>query len=672
MSPSARITRALDALEVAPGQRVGLFVAFGDLAHAARAVMDRGAVAVPLALRLGVEPLAYHLRDAEASALVVRAEHVELARAAMTRAPTCVHLVVLDALEMLESETPFDSATASAFDEGDAAFLSYAPESRGGRPRGLIHDHRALGAALEGTAEALDLRADDEVAIEVPLWEGALVLGLAAHARGATIVERAGPGTSAIAVRARDAVARLAELHAHAPRLRAALSIGSGRFGASAARELAARHDAVEIASAQVIRELPIWLSVDVLARSEAAPRRLGSGSLRGVSQRLENDGRIAVTGDAIPRAYFRAPDETQARIELGWLVSEDHGEAHADTQLKPSSAATDRAAIDVLDAHLVPREASAAHLAQVRRRTIVYPLGRGRGASIALDAGLKPMLRELIAVPELDRTRARFEAAGWLVEISPIVFGPTHDGWLGRPESRTGTTRSADLDRRPVFVGRDRALLLRAIECERAHTLDGARELGALLGYPPCCVDAFVGHIEDRRAVRLWASAAARTPPESFAARLNVLDPSTFTYVSWFPCRFDCAPSIALADALADRIARDHGDFVRAIDHALGAPRLVLAPEVQLRLDPDASARPRVASTRTHADPRAPEAREDSIAARALESLEGAKTIDVRGTALVIDGMPAPIPFDAPLPLLLPFGVRESAREVRDVEQVT
>ncbi|MBN8615823.1 MAG: hypothetical protein J0L92_34840, partial [Deltaproteobacteria bacterium] len=395
---------------------------------------------------------------------------------------------------------------------------------------------------------------------------------------------------------------------------------------------------------------LPLWLATTTLARSADARPRLRDGALAGIT--LRGGASLAVRGEAIPRDFH---DATGPFVD-GWLVSQDLDD---DAAIGSAIVPADRAALDVLDAHLVPREASAAHLARVRERRLPHPLGRGRGASIALEAGLKPMLRELIAVNDLESARARFEADGWRVEVSPLVFGPTHDGWLGRPESRAGTPRPSSLDRQPMYVGRDRARLREAIDAERAHTLEGARALGALLGYPSCCVEAFVSHVADRRAVRLWASAAERTPPDAFAARLAITDPNTFAYVSWFPCRFDCVPSIALADALAEIVAREHPDFVRLLDDALGAPRLVLAPEVQLRLQRDGDEE-RVLGTRVFSDPRAPgDPREEAIAARAIALVERARTLSLARGALLIDGARVPIPFDPPLPLLLPFRPR-------------
>lgn len=304
-----------------------------------------------------------------------------------------------------------------------------------------------------------------------------------------------------------------------------------------------------------------------------------------------------------------------------------------------------------------LPEATRAGMLARVAERAIRYPIGSGQGNELALRAGLRPMMRELIHVAELPGAIARAEAAGFVCEISPLVFGSTHDGWLKRPPAPDGTE-----DRRPLYVGRDREALRAAIACEVAKTDEGARELGRLLGYPPCCVEAFVGVSRERRAHELWASAWARTTGRP-APRLDVLDLAIFAFVPWYPCAFDCAPSLRFADALAALVHRLQPELAAAVDRAHARHRLVLAPEVQLSLDGTWAAGRVVGITSVRAtacdrDPRArfrPE--EHTLVARALAWLGEARTVAVEGRHVIVDGVPHDLGVPAPLPLLVPFG---------------
>lgn len=119
------------------------------------------------------------------------------------------------------------------------------------------------------------------------------------------------------------------------------------------------------------------------------------------------------------------------------------------------------------------------------------------------------------------------------------------------------------------------------------AADLDAHRALGVALGYPACCVDAFVARVargvqvlpdgdrahEDFVAAELARARSARLDPRCniFAAGRNSC------WLSHVPCALDCAASIAYADAVRARYAA-HGpaaaaqiDRELAVDVAIG-----------------------------------------------------------------------------------------------------
>jgi hypothetical protein len=297
---------------------------------------------------------------------------------------------------------------------------------------------------------------------------------------------------------------------------------------------------------------------------------------------------------------------------------------------------------------------------AEVDARPIPYALGSGESDEVALYAGVKPLLRQVLHVREVAAARARFEALGL------VVAEAAHRVDLA---STAGVV---------LFVGRDGARVRAAVACEAATEHDV--ELGQLLGYPRCCVEAYLGLCPPRRNGEVFRRAFAASGGR-FAPRLNTLDLAVFHYVSWLPCSFSCALSRAFASAVASHIENRHGQFlggarrarvtcppgcrhqvfVRAIDEALSAHRLVLHEDVQVsllgRFDGERVALERCWPT---ARDRHPDARIDGEAREAVVRLtalvRAAGTVGVERGTLVVDGAAI---LTAPDALLVPFGAR-------------
>jgi hypothetical protein len=317
--------------------------------------------------------------------------------------------------------------------------------------------------------------------------------------------------------------------------------------------------------------------------------------------------------------------------------------------------------ALAELTARLPPGDPAviAAASAAVDARPIPYALGSGEGDEVALYAGIKPLVRQVLPEVQVAAVRVRWKALGLAVaEAKRCVDTPSTLG-------------------RVLYVGRDAARAREAAACESSFEHD--RELGQLLGYPRCCVDAYMALRTPQRNIDAFANALASTRGR-FAPRLNTLDLAVFHYVSWLPCSFSCERSCAFADAVADHIAKRHARalgaarqaarstcppgcrherFVQAIDDALAAHRLVVHEEVQVsiagafdghgvRVDrcwPTARDR--------HPDARlVGAAREATLRLTALVSAAGRVAVE-RGV-LLVDGARV---LTAPDALLVPFG---------------
>lgn len=88
-------------------------------------------------------------------------------------------------------------------------------------------------------------------------------------------------------------------------------------------------------------------------------------------------------------------------------------------------------------------------------------------------------------------------------------------------------------------------------------------RRLGAVLGYPACCIGAFVdaGAQDDLSLVAALLPAIGHPPAPHHTQWLN----QPLAIISHVPCTLDCAPSIALATALVDELERAHPGFAAA-----------------------------------------------------------------------------------------------------------
>jgi hypothetical protein len=123
---------------------------------------------------------------------------------------------------------------------------------------------------------------------------------------------------------------------------------------------------------------------------------------------------------------------------------------------------------------------------------------------------------------------------------------------------------------------------------------------LGQALGYPRCCVEAYLARLargvdrlpsgrrahEDHVAAATAAAASAHLDP-----RCNVFDAEhTHGWLSHYPCRFDCGPSIAYADRVAAALTALAPAAAAALATALATP-VAIEPDGRRRPPPSATA---------------------------------------------------------------------------------
>jgi hypothetical protein len=253
-----------------------------------------------------------------------------------------------------------------------------------------------------------------------------------------------------------------------------------------------------------------------------------------------------------------------------------------------------------------------------------------GLAAHLLLELGLKPCMRELHHVEKVQEAEERWRELGYETcrgeEISedqvtyallskenaeytvrPLAKHPIIERLLavgGRVAHRVLLDERSPLYRRladhfeadqvPVhahvdhddservhrrctlYVAKDmavaestRSLDRMAVDSNEDHT----EELGDALGYPSCCVKAYIS-LERRWPNRLPIQAAA-SRTRRYHARLNNVCLKRFTWISHFPCRYDCEESLALANAAAEQLSEINPQLVQLLDNALGMPRV-------------------------------------------------------------------------------------------------
>lgn len=188
----------------------------------------------------------------------------------------------------------------------------------------------------------------------------------------------------------------------------------------------------------------------------------------------------------------------------------------------------------------------------------------------MAFEAGIKPGLYLTLPRAEAVALLPRFADFA----VTRVDYVLDHDAVTDvrrRVNVPDGEGTHVDL-----FIARDPAAVARAREIYLDPRGPSAylAEMGAMLGYPPCCVAAFAA-LDDRSnnsAIRYAAHARTASAGARFAPELNNL----FAHVlPWFPCGYACAPSVEAARAVLDLFAARDPDGAATLRRRLARPVL-------------------------------------------------------------------------------------------------
>jgi hypothetical protein len=193
--------------------------------------------------------------------------------------------------------------------------------------------------------------------------------------------------------------------------------------------------------------------------------------------------------------------------------------------------------------------------------------------------AGKKPVAF-LTALPgDAERMRACFGDAHVERRERRVHVG-AQDAWTDR--------RDLGEARVELYISRDPALAMRAARLQTEGDPSASlREIGALMGYPPCCVEAFAAQTDRRNNTQNRYATAARTAasrgwPWELANLHTMLIPC-------YPCRYTCEAALDLARSALAAMDDAHPGAREAIRTQLARPVLYFDHERQLVLHGEA-----------------------------------------------------------------------------------
>lgn len=193
--------------------------------------------------------------------------------------------------------------------------------------------------------------------------------------------------------------------------------------------------------------------------------------------------------------------------------------------------------------------------------------------------AGKKPVAF-LTALPaDVEAIVASFGAVHVERRQRRVQVGP-QDAWIDR--------RDVGEARVELYLSRDPALAARAARLQTEGDPSASlRELGDLMGYPPCCVEAFAAQADRHNNTQNRYATAARTAAASpwpwELANLHTM------LIPCYPCSYACAAARDLARSALAAMDAAHPGKREALRAALARPALYFDHERQIVLHGEA-----------------------------------------------------------------------------------
>ena len=198
-----------------------------------------------------------------------------------------------------------------------------------------------------------------------------------------------------------------------------------------------------------------------------------------------------------------------------------------------------------------------------------------------AFRAGIKPVAFLTVRPDDVDRTLAFFGDVHHERRERRVQVG-AQDCWTDR--------RDEGEPRVELYIARDAELARRAAYLQAEVDPTAAiGEIGALVGYPPCCVEAFAQQDDRANNSRNRYHSQARTlrpdgsTPTPWPWELNNLHTMV---VPFYPCSYRCTAALAWARSCLEEMTRAHPALAGELRTTLAQPVLYFDHDHQLVLD--------------------------------------------------------------------------------------
>ncbi|WP_063001567.1 class I adenylate-forming enzyme family protein [Nocardia mikamii] len=361
---AARFGAYLEAAQVTPGQRVGIYMHNQqEWVVALLGIWQIGAVAVPFNYLFHPAALRHAAEDSQATWIVTPEAEVPKLRDALTGLPVNEHIISVGAADdaAVSFETVLATAPATAIVprmDDDDALLMYTSGSTG-KPKGVRQTHRNTAAVCEAIIDIWSLTADDHALVCTPLFHvgGLQLITLPVLMAGGEVTLRRWQVQDWLA----DAVEFRPTVAALVPAMMFDIInfLGDDRVSLDSIRVCAIGGSALPQTKLKALTEATGIVAVNIYGQTEQsglsitepldAPRREGSlgkpldqiVQVRIVPEGGMRDagpgevGELWVRGDAVTPGYWQLPETNATKITPdGWFRTSDLVRADSDGYL--------------------------------------------------------------------------------------------------------------------------------------------------------------------------------------------------------------------------------------------------------------------------------------------------------------------------------------------------
>jgi hypothetical protein len=197
--------------------------------------------------------------------------------------------------------------------------------------------------------------------------------------------------------------------------------------------------------------------------------------------------------------------------------------------------------------------------------------------------AGIKPVAFLTVRPEDVAETLAHFGNVHYERRERRVEVG-AQDRWTDR--------RDQGEPRVELYIARDAELARRAAHLQaEVNPTTAIHEIGALVGYPPCCVEAFARQDDRANNSRNRYHSQARTMRADGSTDLPwpwELNNLHTMIVPFYPCSYRCEAALAWARSCLTEMAIVHPALVSELQAALAQPILYFDHDHQLVFDGD------------------------------------------------------------------------------------